>query len=82
MTFRCGHPRTPENSYTAGQTLPVCRTCRRQSSREWYLRKSKELRDSRPEDWMSRADQLALARRIEFELRQVRRERLEMLESQ
>jgi hypothetical protein len=37
-TFFCGHPRTPENTYSHGHQSPRCRECRLRQNREWWRR--------------------------------------------
>lgn len=36
QTFRCGHPKTPDNTRTNGGTSTACRTCRNSQAREAY----------------------------------------------
>ncbi|MEU3281590.1 HNH endonuclease [Streptomyces antibioticus] len=35
-TFRCGHPKSPENSAPNGKAAPICRTCRNERKRRNY----------------------------------------------
>lgn len=34
-TWKCGHPRTPENTAPVGGKKVTCRTCRRAWQRQW-----------------------------------------------
>lgn len=36
--FRCGHEKTPENTYATGRTGPICRTCQLAAVRAWRRR--------------------------------------------
>lgn len=38
MTFRCGHAKTPENTYMASDKYSRCRTCKNDMQRAYNLR--------------------------------------------
>lgn len=77
---RCGHPKTPENvNIFRGKAR--CLACKRRWAREYANRKAAESRAARPEGWMSTAARFRLIRRMEKELKVVRRERLAEFEA-
>lgn len=48
--YPCGHPRGPENSYTAGRRSAACATCVRAKGRLWYAN-NKERNRERGRRW-------------------------------
>lgn len=39
--FKCGHPRTPANTYSGGSRSASCRTCRTAMRKPFWLRLAK-----------------------------------------
>lgn len=47
MSFTCGHPMTPDNTYLIGGKTPNCRTCK---SARWHAANAAKLREQAIQD--------------------------------